>query len=196
MKPGQKRKALFLIAGIIVFAVGWLIFTQRYRPSSVPVGSIVLLDYTNVTIASSNRLMRGNWLRARIMFTNEGSTSIEYPFFLWDAQTTSGKTNGTTHPPFTTIYGTLPAHSFAIESAYLPTNTLYWQCTTSVSAASLRLRAFTKLNTFWDRIYPVSRWVLQLLPNQPGPTVEFKSRLFQVETNYSGQTPNGSIPPK
>src|SRR2546425_13105301 len=106
-------KIIFVAIAVLVAVGGaWLAFAWHRPPASMPLASISLIGYTNLTMsrANPNAIVYpgpGEWLLAKMRLKNEGNESISYgawggePYGWANAQTGRGKTNGYLAPHFT-----------------------------------------------------------------------------------------------
>jgi hypothetical protein len=188
-----------IAAGILA---GCLIYAWHHPPTSVPVASITLLGYTNITVSypEGSRFVypeRGEWIRARINLKNEGNVSISYrawgsePYGWANAQTDQGPTNGYLAPTFTGGIVVLAPGSNAVFGVWLPAGTVRWECGFSVETASVRDRAVDKLiQAHLGRVFQAPFVLaLPLLPYKTGPEVAIKSGPLEVGRG-AGRSPN------
>src|SRR4029077_15106746 len=113
----------------------WLAMPRQHPPTLAPAASIHLIGHTNFTISNPDTNAwvypgRGNWLRADMVLTNEGSVSISYgawgnePYGWGKAQTHQGTRSGYLAPHFTGGTALLRPGCAAMFWVVLPTNTL------------------------------------------------------------------------
>lgn len=175
----------------------WLALTWQRQPTAKPVASITLVAYTNVTMSNPDTNVicipgRGTWLRATMRLRNDGDRAIAYdawgdwPYGWANAQTDQGETNAELAPRFTGGTVVLPSCSNLLFEAYLPTNTIRWQCGFPVWTPSVRRRVYwTMMQTHPPPLLRSAcglacELFLQLLPAKPGPEIEIKSELLVV----------------
>lgn len=202
--PVQCLKATLISAGVLAVLAGfWLDFVWHHPPSSVPIASITLMGYTKVTLTNTDTAEefdpgRGTWLKAEMRLRNEGSKSISYydsgdePRSWISARTDYGPTNGCLALPYG---GVLYPGSNVVFWAYLPTNTLRWQCSLEVNTASLRYRAISRvIDSSSLRIVPDQFFdAVRFLPDEPGPALEVKTQVFDIENGIWSAAPQLQI---
>jgi len=187
---------LVAMAASAVLAGLWLVYVWHYPPSSAPKASISLLGYTSLTLSAPDPKAytvfldpgRGEWTRAQMRLTNEGSGSISYraygdePYGWVNAQTDRGKTNGYLAPHLTGGTKVLGPGSSATFSVVLPTNTLQWQCGFDVETASVRERAIWKVlgSPSGRGLAPLCVYLIRMLPEKTGPRIEVKSGSLEI----------------
>ena len=68
-----------MLVGTIILVVGGIwIFSLGYLPRRTPAIAVSVLSYTKVNYTDPN-VFAGKWIRAEVVITNEGTTTVSYP---------------------------------------------------------------------------------------------------------------------
>jgi hypothetical protein len=171
----QPRRTVLLALVLAVAAAAVVSLACWRRPAPVPVLSITVVGYTNVSITGADG-HQYYCVCVGFRLTNEG---------VFDVTLDNWETTPLDPVPAVDNYEApilLPPrygnHTFFVE---MEKGTSRWQFCGSIRGASVRERAFSRLfRTGWLRRAPVLYSALKLLPDKPGPEVEVKSGWFEV----------------
>ena len=198
----RSRRLALLALTCLTIAATLLLIRSAHPRSSVPLGKILVLSYTNVTIPTgSNYPFPGEWIRGQLLLTNNSTLNLVYaswgtePYGWVKAQTMTGWTNGRLAPPFTGLFTLVPPRGSVTFPAWLPAETIRWRCGFAVRGASIRERTAWRLaGTGWERhLGRVLGWGIQLLPSKPGPAQELSSEELEIDVKPHNKAAGGNV---
>lgn len=179
------RAALFAVVLFLAAAVAVLIVAWSHSPTSIPTTTFTILGYTNVSHSFLPEMPPEKCLCAET-----GRDSVSLGLSPWDrtpyptirALTPNGWTNY--HLGYMTGAFVLvrPSSNYVFK-IWLPTNTVRWDIAFGLHTAGLRQRVFWKMGEtgLWNRLFPVSQWLIRFVPLREGREVQFKSEEFELD---------------